>query len=135
MNPRFGFAALFVLAACGASNPSATEPSPGGAVVAAPTTGASQRPAPQPAPTANTSVANSADDQCNADGDCVPVEMACCDHCNGGSLAAFNRAHADKHKRTGCEEVSCTMRGCGAARATCVDHHCKASVEKIGPGL
>jgi hypothetical protein len=118
------------LVACGASNPPASEPSTPGQ-----TPSPGPAPGPSAVPPAATPAANNADDACEADGDCVALEMACCDHCNGGSLAAFNRARADKHKRTGCEEVQCTMRACGAAIAKCVDHHCKADVQKLGPGL
>lgn len=69
---------------------------------------------------------------CTADADCVVVEMACCDHCNGGKVEAFNQAHAEARKPKGCEGTMCTERGCGAAVAKCVDAKCVAEIQPLG---
>lgn len=96
--------ALLVLAAC--SGNKAPEPT-----------------SPPPAP--STSHAS-----CTTDADCVIVQTACCDHCNGGKAEAFNVAFADQHKPTGCENTPCTDRGCGPAIAKCEAGTCTAT---IGP--
>jgi hypothetical protein len=69
---------------------------------------------------------------CTADADCVVVETACCDHCNGGAVAAFNKDHAEARKPKGCEGTMCTERGCGAAVAKCVDAKCTAEILPLG---
>ncbi|MDI1433687.1 hypothetical protein [Polyangium sorediatum] len=76
--------------------------------------------------------AASADTTCQSDADCVVVETACCDHCNGGKVEAFNKAHADAHRPQGCAGVACTRRGCGDAVAECVDHTCQAKILPLG---
>lgn len=65
---------------------------------------------------------------CTTDADCVVVETACCDHCNGGKAEAFNSAFADGHKAAGCGETMCTQMACGAAVATCDAGTCKATI-------
>lgn len=71
---------------------------------------------------------------CATDADCVIVETACCDHCNGGAAEAFNVAFAAQHKPTGCENTACTELGCGAAVAACEAGTCKASIAPL-PGM
>jgi len=73
-----------------------------------------------------------ADTTCQSDADCVVVETACCDHCNGGKVEAFNKAHADAHRPQGCEGTACTRRGCGDAVAECVDNTCRAKILPLG---
>ncbi len=68
---------------------------------------------------------------CTTDADCVIVETACCDHCNGGSAEAFNTAFADAHRPTGCEGTACTKRGCGDAVASCDAGTCKATIAPL----
>lgn len=68
---------------------------------------------------------------CSADADCVVVETACCDHCNGGKAEAFNVAFADQHEPTGCEGTPCTKRGCGEALATCEAGTCTVTIAPL----
>jgi hypothetical protein len=54
---------------------------------------------------------------CTADGDCVPVEIECCDHCNGGTVIGVHRDHAGEVRRTyagpdECGEIMCTQMAC-----------------------
>ena len=65
---------------------------------------------------------------CSSDADCVVVETACCDHCNGGKVEAYNTAFAAKHKPTGCEATVCTQMACGAATASCDGGTCKVTI-------
>lgn len=73
---------------------------------------------------------SSGETSCASDADCVVVETACCDHCNGGRAEAYNTASAAAHKPTGCEETVCTQMACGAATASCDAGTCKVT---IGP--
>jgi hypothetical protein len=68
---------------------------------------------------------------CTSDADCVVVETACCDHCNGGKAEAFNKAFADAHKATGCENTACTLMACGAATASCDGGTCKVTIQPV----
>ena len=68
---------------------------------------------------------------CSADADCVVVETACCDHCNGGKAEAFNTAFAEAHKPTGCENTACTKMACGAATASCDGGTCKVTIQPL----
>jgi hypothetical protein len=68
---------------------------------------------------------------CTADADCVVVETACCDHCNGGKAEAFNTAFAESHKPTGCENTACTKMACGAATASCDAGTCKVTIQPL----
>jgi hypothetical protein len=68
---------------------------------------------------------------CQTEGDCVVVEVACCDHCNGGQAEAFNKAHADSHRPQNCQNTACTRRGCGAATAACVNNLCKVEIQPL----
>ena len=67
---------------------------------------------------------------CKVDGDCVVVETACCDHCNGGKAMAFNKAAADAHRPTGCEATMCTEMACGKAIAACASGVCTVTIGK-----
>lgn len=68
---------------------------------------------------------------CTTDADCVIVETACCDHCNGGKAEAFNAAFADTYKPSGCEQTACTKMGCGNAIASCDRGTCKATIAPL----
>lgn len=68
---------------------------------------------------------------CQTTDDCVVVEVACCDHCNGGEAKAFNKAHADEYRPKNCQNTACTMRACGAAKAVCADNMCKVEVQPL----
>ena len=83
-----------------------------------------------PPPTSPPPAPSTSHASCTTDADCVIVQTACCDHCNGGKAEAFNVAFADQHKPTGCESTPCTDRGCGPAIAKCEAGTCTAT---IGP--
>jgi hypothetical protein len=103
-------AASLVLAACSSGTKSATPPSqPGGA----------------------SGGGASGETSCSSDADCVIVETACCDHCNGGKAEAFNKAFADAHRPTGCENTACTLMACGAATASCEAGACKVTIQPV----
>jgi hypothetical protein len=68
---------------------------------------------------------------CATNDDCVVVQTTCCDHCNGGKAEAFNKAHADAHKATGCESTMCTELACGPAQASCEAGSCKVTLGKL----
>ena len=88
-----------------------------------------------PTPPANSGGSSSrttpSDTTCTADPDCVVIETACCDHCNGGKVEAFNKASADAHKATGCEDTMCTQMACGAATASCDAGSCKVTIQPL----
>jgi len=65
---------------------------------------------------------------CSTDADCVVVETACCDHCNGGKAEAFNRAFADAHQPKGCDGTLCNQTGCGEAVARCNAGTCAVTI-------
>jgi hypothetical protein len=89
------------------------------------------KPAPTP-PTGGSSEPPAASHSaCTADADCVVVETACCDHCNGGKAEAFNVAFADQHKPTGCDGTACTKRGCGEALAKCEAGTCTVTIAPL----
>lgn len=90
---------------------------------------------PQASATASPDAPSSSEERaCQSDADCVVVETACCDHCNGGKADAFAKAFADQHKAKDCGSTACTERGCGKAIAVCTDHKCEAHIEPIaGP--
>ncbi len=71
------------------------------------------------------------DQTCASDADCVVVETACCDHCNGGNVEAVITSRADAYKAKGCEETMCTQRGCGAAVAKCTSGRCAVEIQPI----
>lgn len=68
---------------------------------------------------------------CTGAADCVVVETACCDHCNGGKAEAFHKSFAASHRPTGCEGTACTAMACGAAAARCDAGVCKVTIEPI----
>jgi hypothetical protein len=67
--------------------------------------------------------------ECKADTDCVVVETACCDHCNGGKAEAFPKSKPSS-PAAGCDEVACTEMACGPALPHCDAGKCTV---KIGP--
>lgn len=67
---------------------------------------------------------------CTTDADCVAVELACCDACNGGEAVAVNKAHAEEaaaesaqHKGA-CTDVACTEMACAPWAPTCTAGTC-----------
>jgi hypothetical protein len=88
------------------------------------------KPAPTP-PSGSAEPPAASHNSCTADTDCVVVETACCDHCNGGKAEAFNVAFADQHKPTGCEGTACTKRGCGEALAKCEAGTCTVTIAPL----
>ena len=67
---------------------------------------------------------------CESNSDCVAVELACCDHCNGGKLGGFHKTHAAAAKQAlgqaPCDGVACTEKACGSAIARCEAGACAA---------
>jgi hypothetical protein len=54
---------------------------------------------------------------CTVDADCVPVEVECCDHCNGGTVVGVHRDHADEVRTAyqnpaRCTDIACTEMAC-----------------------
>jgi hypothetical protein len=54
---------------------------------------------------------------CTVDKDCVPVEVECCDHCNGGTVVGVHRDYADEVRTayqspTRCTDIACTEMAC-----------------------
>jgi hypothetical protein len=68
---------------------------------------------------------------CQTADDCIVVEIACCDHCNGGKAEAFNKARADEYRPKNCEGTACTRRGCGNAVAVCSNNLCKVEIQPL----
>lgn len=98
------------------------------AVLAAACSSGTKAPTPPTNTGSGTPTSEPAHTACTADADCVVVETACCDHCNGGKAEAFNKAFAEAHKATGCEQTMCTQMACGAATASCDAGTCKATI-------
>lgn len=64
--------------------------------------------------------------QCAANDECVLVETACCDHCNGGKAVVVNKAHqkdAEKLRAKCAPTTACTMRAC-LTRVACENALC-----------
>lgn len=97
--------------------------------------GACPAPAPPVAtPPGNASTTPPPPDQaaatCSTDTDCVVVETACCDHCNGGKAEAFPKALAASHAPQ-CKETMCTQMACGPATAHCTSGRCTVSIGSL----
>ncbi|MBI5610883.1 MAG: hypothetical protein HY902_18535 [Deltaproteobacteria bacterium] len=65
---------------------------------------------------------------CSGDSDCSPVEIGCCDHCNGGEAIAAATAHASEVKAAlgakNCNRVACTEKGCSPVVTVCQAGKC-----------
>jgi hypothetical protein len=65
---------------------------------------------------------------CTTDGECVAIEIACCDHCNGGALLSINRAHeaqaVERYRARDCGETMCTQMACFGPDAVCREGAC-----------
>jgi hypothetical protein len=70
---------------------------------------------------------------CQVDDDCVPVELECCDACNGGKAIAVAKDHVDEvmadspRGRGECGETMCTEMGCAPWVASCHEGLCTLS--------
>ena len=75
---------------------------------------------------------------CAAPADCAPVEIGCCDHCNGGKAIAANKQYAAQVKvalTPVCDMVACTEKGCAPVQTTCSAGQCVvATCEPTEPG-
>ena len=71
---------------------------------------------------------------CSADADCVLVETACCDHCNGGKAVAVNKSHMQDAAKLApqCGPTMCTKRAC-ITRAACESGACVMQSPGGGP--
>ena len=68
----------------------------------------------EPAPTAGGFDERQA---CTADADCAPVEIGCCDHCNGGTVVGVHRDFAAQIREqyagnARCNGTACTKMAC-----------------------
>jgi len=67
---------------------------------------------------------------CTADGDCIAVEIGCCDHCNGGQVVGIHRDYAAEVHKTyasadKCGTTMCTKMACAEPPAPfCHDGVC-----------
>lgn len=73
---------------------------------------------------------------CSSDTDCVVVEIDCCDHCNGGEVAAVNVAYAeevsDYHTADCGEDIMCTLMSCPDELPRCSDGVCEHYTDTSG---
>jgi hypothetical protein len=98
----FALALVVLAAACGPKKSTGTEPDPGGSTF---------------------------DERqgCMVDSDCVPVEIECCDHCNGGTIIGIHRDHAVEVETSyagDCDGISCTKMACEQPVAVCKQEIC-----------
>ncbi len=73
---------------------------------------------------------------CAADADCAAVELACCDHCNGGTVVGVHRDHATDVRNeyapaSACGSTGCTKRGCSEAVPICRQGRCGVSIDSV----
>jgi len=65
---------------------------------------------------------------CEADSECVVVELGCCDHCNGGRVMAVNAEFEEEVAAEMADECAvdhpCTMMACPEEIATCEEGQC-----------
>lgn len=67
---------------------------------------------------------------CEVADDCVAVELACCDACNGGEAVGVHKDHADEvladspRGRGECEGTMCTEMGCAEWVPSCEAGKC-----------
>jgi hypothetical protein len=71
---------------------------------------------------------------CRADVDCAVVEIACCDHCNGGIAVGIHRDSADavREEYAGpdrCQGTACTLMACAPAVPICRQERCGISID------
>lgn len=62
---------------------------------------------------------------CTVDADCAVVELACCDHCNGGQVAGVHRdfaAEVHAGATAACGDTACTLMACVAQPTAVCDH-------------
>ncbi len=75
---------------------------------------------------------------CGAGDECVALETACCDHCNGGKVVAVAKQHLAAAKAAWaaqtCDSVACTEMACAPALATCVSAKCTVTSDPSFPG-
>jgi hypothetical protein len=134
-NPKLASLFAALLAACTSpSAPPPAQPPEPPPLPPAETSEPEPSPAPEPppesppapeAPPASSAGVPDAWRACSTDADCVLVETACCDHCNGGKAVAVNKSHTgDAEKlRPQCGPTMCTKRAC-FTRAACESGAC-----------
>ena len=73
---------------------------------------------------------------CENAGDCVVLELGCCDHCNGGTALAVNKTFQAEAlaalRARDCDETDCTTLACGPVQPTCTAGTC--GLEETGRG-
>ncbi len=65
---------------------------------------------------------------CDADSDCVALELGCCNHCNGGRVLAVNKQGAKEfaaHKQAPCDDFVCTRKMCRPEKVRCAQGTCR----------
>jgi hypothetical protein len=70
---------------------------------------------------------------CTVDTDCVAVEIACCDHCNGGTAVGVHKdaaaeVAAEYAGPAKCGETMCTQMACAVAEPICRQDRCGVRV-------
>lgn len=73
--------------------------------------------------------------ECRANEDCVIVETACCDHCNGGHRKSVPKTRAAAARPTSCASVACPQRACGADGLVpaCINQRCTTLIDIRSP--
>lgn len=70
---------------------------------------------------------------CAVDTDCAVVELACCDHCNGGRVAGVHRdfaAEVHASATAACGDTACTLMACVAQpTAVCAQGMCGVAID------
>jgi hypothetical protein len=89
-------------------------------------------PDPEPSPTPPSGMDER--QACTSDADCAVVEIACCDHCNGGTVVGVHRDAAAEVRaqyagEAKCKDTMCTMMACSPATAVCRQERCGISIE------
>ena len=73
---------------------------------------------------------------CDADADCVIVQLGCCDHCNGGEAVAVRVDRAAEVEETYSERcgrsTGCTLMACAELEAVCEDGTCTSQQRDTG---
>lgn len=78
---------------------------------------------------------------CSTDADCVAVEIACCDHCNGGAAIGVHRdaaaeVRAEYASASACADTACTLMACAPAEPICRAQRCGVRIgdqERVEP--
>ncbi|MEM9068087.1 MAG: hypothetical protein AAGE52_06250 [Myxococcota bacterium] len=71
---------------------------------------------------------------CGQDSDCAVVEIACCDHCNGGRAIPVNTQSVtlarERYRPTCSPTTVCTQLACADPESACVNGSCQIRVPR-----